>query len=144
MFYILKHQEKIIDCHDPDQRKYQIVWHCCGKVSSDNIEKLHRRTERLILRHHSSDEALKFLAYETYETMEDRHKKHVYNLVLKCISGKVPKFFKNYFIFNQGVTRRQARHSSLLHLPRVRTARQRSLFITLELEFLIIFITCKF
>ena len=52
------------------------VWNCCGKVNSDNIEKLHRRAARLILRHHSSDEALKFLAYET---MEDRRKK-------KCIS----------------------------------------------------------
>ena len=94
------------------------VWNCCGKVNSDNIEKLHRRAARLILRHHSSDDALKFLAYET---MEDRRKKHVYNLVHKCISGKVPQFFKNYFIFNQDVTRRQTRQSSLLHLPRVRT-----------------------
>ena len=51
------------------------LWNCCGKVNSDNIEKLHRRAARLILRHHSSDEALKFLAYET---MEDRRKK-------KCI-----------------------------------------------------------
>ena len=48
-------------------------------------------------------------------------KKNVYNLVLKCFSGKVPQFFKNYFIFNQDVTRRQTRQSSLLHLPRVRT-----------------------
>ena len=53
--------------------------------------------------------------------MEDRRKKHVCNLVLKCISGKMAQFFKNYFIFNQDVTRRQTRQSSLLHLPRVRT-----------------------
>ena len=109
------------------------VWNCCGKVNSDNIEKLHRRAARLILRHHSSDEALQFLAYET---MEDRRKKHVYNLVLKCISAKVPQFFKNNFIFNQDVTRRQTRQSSL--------RRQRSLFVTMELKFLIIFVTCKF
>ena len=83
-----------------------------------NLFLLYRRAARLILRHHSSDDALKFLAYET---MEDRRKKHVHNLVLKCISGKVPQFFKNYFILNQDVTRRQTRQSSLLHLPIVCT-----------------------
>ena len=43
----------------------ELLFNCYGKVNSDNIEKLHRRAARLILRHHSSDEALQFLAHET-------------------------------------------------------------------------------
>ena len=86
-------------------------------------------------------EALQSLAYET---MKDRRKEHVYNLVLKCINGKVPQFFKNYFIFNQDVTRRQTRQSSLLYLPRVRSETAKKSFYSLELKFLIIFLTCKF
>ena len=117
------------------------VWNCSGKVNSDNIEKLHRRAARLILRHHSSDEALQFFAYET---MEDRRKKQVYNLVLKCISGMVPQFFKNYFIFNQAVTLHRQDKVAFCICQECALRRQRSIFITLELEFLIVFITCKF
>ncbi len=76
------------------------VWNCCGKVNSDLVEELHRRAARLIVKHHSSDEALKNLAYKT---MEARRQRRVYNLVRRCISGKVPRFFFFFFTFNRDV-----------------------------------------
>lgn len=38
------------------------VWNSCGQVKSNVIERLHRRAAPLIVRHHSSDDALKYLA----------------------------------------------------------------------------------
>ena len=32
-----------------------------------------------------------------HETLEDKRKKHVYNLVLRCINGKLSQVFENYF-----------------------------------------------
>ena len=102
------------------------VWNCCGKVNSDNLEKLHRRAARLIVRNHCSDAALQSLAMES---MENRRKKHVYRFVIKCMNGKFPQFFINYFNYNRDITGRQTRQSNLLHLPRVRTeAAKKSFF----------------
>ena len=102
------------------------VWNCYGKVNSDNLEKLHRRTARLIVRNHCSDAALQSLAMES---LENRRKKHVYRSVIKCMNGKFPQFFINYFNYNRDITGRQTRQSNLLHLPRVRTeAAKKSFF----------------
>ena len=43
------------------------VWNCCGKVDSENLEKLHRRAAGLIVRNHCSDAALQSLAMESLE-----------------------------------------------------------------------------
>ena len=94
------------------------VWNCCGKVNSDNLEKLHRRAAHLIVRNQCSDAALQSLAMES---LENRRKKHVYRSVTKCMIGKFPQFFINYFNYNREITGRQTRQSNLLHLPRVRT-----------------------
>ena len=32
-----------------------------------------------------------------HETLEDKRKKHVYNLVLRCINGKFSQVFESYF-----------------------------------------------
>ena len=102
------------------------VWNCCGKVNSNNLEKLHRRAARLIVRNHCSDAALQSLAMES---LENRRKKHVYRSVTKCMIGKFPQFFMNYFNYNREITGRQTRQSNLLHLPRVRTeAAKKSFF----------------
>ena len=87
---------------------------------------LHRRAARLIVRNHCSDAALQSLAMES---LENRRKKHVYRSVIKCMNGKFPQFFINYFNYNRDITGRQTRQSNLLHLPRVRTeAAKKSFF----------------
>ena len=53
--------------------------------------------------------------------LENRRKKHVYRSVTKCMNGKFPQFFINYFNYILDITGRQTRQSNLLHLPRVRT-----------------------
>ena len=75
------------------------VWNCCGKVNSDNLEKLHRRAARLIVRNHCSDVALQSL---TMESLENRRKKHVYRSVIKCMNGKFPHFFYKLFQLQSG------------------------------------------
>ena len=82
------------------------------------LERLQRRAARIIMKKSSSDEALKSL---TYDILEVRRDKHVYNLVRKCIAGRSPQFFKNYFTYNKDIVKRSTRQSALLHLPRVRT-----------------------
>ena len=94
------------------------VWNCCGKGNADLLERLQRRAARIIMKKSSSDEALKSL---TYDILEVRRDKHVYNLVRKCIAGRSPQFFKNYFTYNKDIVKRSTRQSALLHLPRVRT-----------------------
>ena len=90
------------------------------------LEKLHRRAARLIVRNHCSDAALQSLAMES---LENRRKKHVYRSVTKCMNGKFPQFFINYFNYNREITGRQTRQSNLLHLLRVRTeAAKKSFF----------------
>ena len=61
--------------------------------------------------------------------LENRRKKHVYRSVTKCMNGKFPQFFINYFNYNREIMGRQTRQSNLLHLPRVRTeAAKKSFF----------------
>ena len=109
------------------------VWNCCGKVNSDNLEKLHRRAARLIVKNQCSDAAFQSLAMES---LENRRKKHVYHSVTKCMNGKFPQFFINYFNYNRDITGRQAHQSNLLHLPRVRTeAAKKSFFLLWRANF---------
>ena len=75
------------------------VWNCCGKVNSDNLEKLHKRAASLIVRNHCSDAALQSLAMES---LENRRKKHVYRSVTKCMNGKFPQFFYRLFQLQSG------------------------------------------
>ena len=94
------------------------VWTCCGKVNSDLLERLHRRAARIVLKSSNSDKAIISLKYDT---LQSRRNNHVYNLVRKCLAGRVPQFFKHYFIYNRDIVKRVTRQSALLHLPRVRT-----------------------
>ena len=55
----------VLDCCD-------LVWGCCGRVNADNFERLQRRTARIIMRTSSSDEAIKYLRYDTLELLTAR------------------------------------------------------------------------
>ena len=94
------------------------VWTCCGEQNKERLEKLQRRAARTITRFVRSDEAMNSLRWDTLETRRDMH---VFKLVNKCITGKSPQFFNNYFIFNRDILSRSTRQSNKLHLPKVRT-----------------------
>ena len=75
------------------------VWNCCGKVNSDNLEKLHRRAARLIIRNHCSDAALQSLAMES---LENRRKKTRISLCNKVYDWKVSTVFYKLFQLQSG------------------------------------------
>ena len=54
-------------------------------------------------------------------TLISRLEHHTFSLVKKCISGRCPQFFVNYFSFNKTISSRVTRQSNILHLARVRT-----------------------
>ena len=87
-------------------------------MNSNSLEKLQRRAARIVCKSYASDVALDFLKWET---LFGRREQHTYNLVKKCLSGRCPQFFRNYFKFNSSVSKRETRQSRLLHLPWVRT-----------------------
>ena len=65
------------------------------------------------------DEALEYLKWDSLELRRDLH---VFKLVKKCLLGKYPQFFKNYFVFfNRDILQRTTRQLNKLHLPKVRT-----------------------
>ena len=70
------------------------VWNCCGAVNSNKIEKLQRRTARIVMKSNSSDKSLDYLKYEN---LSDRREKHVPALVKKILKNKCPQFFVNYY-----------------------------------------------
>ena len=53
--------------------------------------------------------------------LRTRHDQSIYKLVKKCLQGRCPQFFKNYFIFNNRMHDRNNRKCNKLHLPKVRT-----------------------
>ena len=72
------------------------------------------------------DEALEYLKWDSLELRRDLH---VFKLVKKCLLGKYPQFFKNYFVFfNRDILQRTTRQSNKLHLPKVRTECARKSF----------------
>lgn len=61
-----------------------------------------------------SDKALMDLKWPELQSKRDEH---TFKLVNKCISGNCPQFFKQYFNFNNTITRQR----NLLHLPCITT-----------------------
>ena len=94
------------------------VYHCCGELNSNYLEKLQRRAARIVCKRYSSDEAIDLLRWKT---LFCRREQHTFKLVKKCLSGHCPQFFKNYFRSNSSVSNRATRQSNHLHLARVRT-----------------------
>ena len=66
----------------------------------------------------TSDTAMKALKRSS---LRSRHDEHILKLVRKCLQGRCPQYFKNYFAFNKDIRTRLTRQSNLLHLPAIRT-----------------------
>lgn len=101
------------------------VWDCCGVGNATSLEKLQRRAARIVTRIDESDRAIDMVKWTS---LQNRRDNHVFKLVKKCIQGRCPQFFKNYFIFNSSVHSRITRQSNMLHLPRVRTEQAKKSF----------------
>ena len=94
------------------------VYHCCGEINGNSLERLQRRAKRIVCKSKDSDSALDSLKWET---LQSRREHHTCKLVEKCIDGNCPQFFNNYFSFTKNVSLRVTRSSDLLYLPKVRT-----------------------
>ena len=93
------------------------VWGCRGEVNSGTLETLQKRVGRIVIKTSSSDTAMKALKWPSTGSTRDEH---ILKLLRKCIHGRFPHNFKNYFVFNKDICVRSTRQSNLLHLPAIR------------------------
>ena len=101
------------------------VWDRCGAGNALSLEKLQRRAARIVSRIPESDKAMNMLKWPSLQSRRDDN---IFKLVNKCIQGRCPQLFKNYFTFNSSVHSRVTRQSHKLHLPRVRTEQAKKSF----------------
>ena len=81
---------------------------------------------RIVVKTASSDIAMEA---SKWPSLTSRRDEHIFKLVRKCIVGRCPRFFKNYFVFDKDTCARSTRQSNFLHLPAVRTeVARRSLY----------------
>ena len=106
------------------------VWGCCGKVNSVTLETPQKCVGRIVIKTPSSDTAMKAMKWLSLRSRRDEH---ILKLVRKCIQGRCPQYFKNYFVFNKDISARSTRQSNLLHqcLPEQQKW-PRDRFITME------------
>ena len=94
------------------------VWGICGEVNSGTLETLQKGVGRIVIKTASGDTAMKALKSPSLRSRRDEH---ILKLLRKCIHGRCPQCFKNYFVFNKDICTRSTRQSNLLHLPAIRT-----------------------
>ena len=105
-----------------DQTDFRVLcWGlgCCGEMNSGVLETLQKRVERNVIKTSSSDTAMKALKWPSLRS--GRRDEHILKLVRKCIHGRCPQYFENYFVFNKDICARSTRQSNLLHLRAIRT-----------------------
>lgn len=102
----------------PTMEYCDTVWTGCGKTNGDALEKVQNRAARIVTKLQRSEEALKYLKWESLLYRRD---KHVYNLVKRSLVGKTPQFLKHYFSFNHSTVQRINRQSYQLRFPKVKT-----------------------
>ena len=88
-------------------------------MNSGVLETLQKRVERNVIKTSSSDIAMKALKWPSLRS--GRRDEHILKLVRKCIHGRCPQYFENYFVFNKDICARSTRQSNLLHLRAIRT-----------------------
>ena len=91
---------------------------CCGEQNKGRLEALQKCAARVISRFPRSDDAMESLRWDS---LESRRGSHVLRLVRKCILGKCPQFFSNYFVFNRDISSQTTRQTDKLRLSKVRT-----------------------
>ena len=82
----------------------------------------------------SSDTVMEALKWPSLRSGRDER---IIKLVRKCMDGRCPQYFKNYFVFNKDICARSTRQSNRLHLSAMRTeVARRSFFFAVEVRFL--------
>ena len=77
-----------------------------------------------------------------WPSLRSRRDEHILKLVSKCMDGRCPQYFKNYFVFNKDICARSTRQSNLLQLSAMRTeVAWRSFSFTMKVRFLIVIVT---
>ena len=94
------------------------VWGCCGEGRKHDLEALQNRVARIVATTVRSKQAMDVLKCPT---LEERHRKSVFKLVKKCLQGRCPQYFKQYFKRNNTIHARTTRQSNLLHPLAART-----------------------
>ena len=94
------------------------VWGCCGEGNAQALQALQNRAARIIARTDRSSPAMDILKRPS---LADRRRNNIFKLLKKCIKGRCPQYFKNYFKCNGSVHQRATRQKNQLHLPAVRT-----------------------
>ena len=103
------------------------VWGCCGEVNSGILETLLKRVGRIVIKTPSSDTAMKALKWPSLRSRRDEH---ILKLVMRCIHGRCPQYFKNV---------QPARAISCI-CPLEEQKWPRDAFITMEVWFLIVIV----
>ena len=76
------------------------VWGCCGEGNAQALQALPNRAARIIARTDRSSPAMDILKWLS---LADRRRNNVFKLVKKCIRGRCPQYFKDYFKCNGSV-----------------------------------------
>ena len=84
----------------PTLECYAGVWGSCGEVNSGTLETLQKRVGRTVIETSSSDTATKPLEWPS---LCSRCDELIQKCVRKCIHGRCPQYFKNYFVFNKDI-----------------------------------------
>ena len=111
------------------QSQYQVM-------PASSLEKLQRRAARIIVKTSNSEQAMSSLAFDL---LADRRDKHVLRFVKKCIQGKAPQFFSNYFKSNYDISTRITRQQHHLHLRWFETV----FYFPLQLNFMKDLLICS-
>ena len=110
------------------------VWGCYGEGRKHDLEALQNRVARIVATTVRSKQAMDVLKWPT---LEERRLKSVFKLVKKCLQGRCPQYFEQYFKRNNTIHAHTTRQSNLLHPPAVRTEiAKRSFFIIMVALFL--------
>ena len=70
------------------------VWGCCGEGNKQNLKALQNRAARIVARTERSDLAIEILRLPT---LDERRREIVFKQVKKCVQGRCPIYFKEYF-----------------------------------------------
>ena len=84
----------------------------CGEGNSQASEALQKRAGRIVARMFRSSPAMDILKWPA---LAERHCKHVFQLVKKCIEGRCPQYFDGYFTFNNKIHTRTTRLDNVIY-----------------------------
>jgi len=66
------------------------LWGCCGEGNSQAFKALQKRAGRIVAKTSRSSPAMDILKWPA---LAERRRKHVFQLVKKCIEGRHPQYF---------------------------------------------------